>query len=267
MLALSACVLIAVAQTPAADLDRLQGTWQLLHAETDGKTADPANLAKVRVTIEGSAHTVHFGDEVVADKVKVEIDEKSNPPSTTDTLEDGRKIRGIYRLDGDVLISCVGPVDGERPTEFTAPAGSKRTLRVFRRAGTPEHEKAVAEELERLAGRWTYERGAFAGKELSRPREDAFREFAPDGRAVWNGSQGRRAAIFLVDPTEDPATMDTIFLEGKIAFRLSRGIYRLEGDSLQISEAPPGRPRPGFLGSPAGTDYFFNVLVRQPATP
>jgi hypothetical protein len=55
------------------------------------------------------------------------------PRGAEDTLPDGKKVRGIYELDGDTLRFCVAPPDKDRPTEFTSRKGSGYTLRVFRR--------------------------------------------------------------------------------------------------------------------------------------
>ena len=48
------------------ELEQLQGTWQLVSAETDGKKAPEEQVKKIRVVIKGSKHSVYFGDDAVA---------------------------------------------------------------------------------------------------------------------------------------------------------------------------------------------------------
>lgn len=123
------------------ELARLQGTWQLVSAESNGVKADEDRVQQFRVTIEGSTHTVRFGERVLARKVPFTIDPTSTPKRTTDTLPEGpnkgKQILGIYLLEGDRLTSCVAPIGEGRPTEFSAAAGTGNTLRVFRRVAAP----------------------------------------------------------------------------------------------------------------------------------
>jgi uncharacterized protein (TIGR03067 family) len=115
------------------ELAKLQGTWQLLSAETDGKKLPEEQVKQIRVVIKDEKHTVYFGEKVVAEGVAFKVDPTRSPKEVEDTLRDGRKIRGIYELDGDTLRSCVAPPDKDRPTEFAGGKGSGSTLRVFRR--------------------------------------------------------------------------------------------------------------------------------------
>lgn len=125
-----------------AELARFQGTWQLISAETEGKKAPEENVKQITVTIKGNTHTVRFGKEVVAHDVSFEIDPSKSPKWTTDTLNEGpgkgKQIRGIYKLEGETLTSCVAPVGKDRPTEFSAKPGTENTLRVFKRAANQE---------------------------------------------------------------------------------------------------------------------------------
>jgi uncharacterized protein (TIGR03067 family) len=115
------------------ELEKFQGTWQLVSAETDGVAAPAERVKQIRVVIDGSKHTVFFGDQEVAHQIPFELDPTTKPKSVTDSLPDGQTIKGIYEIDGDTLKSCVAAPGKDRPKEFTAKACSGLTLRVFKR--------------------------------------------------------------------------------------------------------------------------------------
>src|SRR4051812_9597941 len=90
-------VLLVAADAPKSDLikkelEKFQGTWQLVSAETDGAKAPEENVKQTRVVIEGSKHTVYFGDKAVVHQIPFELDPTTDPKSVTDTLADGRTI-------------------------------------------------------------------------------------------------------------------------------------------------------------------------------
>ena len=48
--------------------------------------------------------------------------------------EDPKAMRkGIWKIDGDILLVCFGAMSAERPTDFTAPKDSKRNLWTLKR--------------------------------------------------------------------------------------------------------------------------------------
>jgi uncharacterized protein (TIGR03067 family) len=132
------CSLTALAGSAGGDavqkeLANLEGTWQLISAETDGKKLAEEQVKQIKVVIKGDRHTVYFGDQALAKQIQFRVDPGKKPKTVDDTLDDGRMIRGIYELDGDTLRSCVAAVGKDRPMEFSAKAGSGHTLRVFQR--------------------------------------------------------------------------------------------------------------------------------------
>jgi uncharacterized protein (TIGR03067 family) len=133
LLAFTASSFAADAKEDAAkaELEKFQGTWQLVSVETEGKAPSEDVIKTIRVVIAGSKHTVHVGDQVAAKEIPFALDPTKKPKEVTDTLPDGKEIKGIYELDGDTLKSCVAPVGMDRPTEFKGKNGN--TLRVFKR--------------------------------------------------------------------------------------------------------------------------------------
>lgn len=120
-----------------AELEKFQGVWQMIAAETDGKPAAEDFIKKTRVTITGNTHSVRVGDQVIVHDITFEVDPSTTPKQVTDTInggdQKGKQIRGIYRIEGDQLTSCVARMDEDRPTEFVTKPGSGHTMRVFKR--------------------------------------------------------------------------------------------------------------------------------------
>jgi uncharacterized protein (TIGR03067 family) len=125
---------IASAEDAAkAELKKLDGTWQLISAVTDGKPAPDDFVTKVQVIIKDGKHTVRIDGETAAKDIPVSVDPKTEPKSTTDTLPDGQTILGIYKLEGDKMTSCVAKPGQDRPKAFASEPGTGHSLRVFRR--------------------------------------------------------------------------------------------------------------------------------------
>jgi uncharacterized protein (TIGR03067 family) len=252
-----------------ADLAALQGSWQLVYAETDGTTAPAERVRSIRVTIRDRTHTVTYGGEPVVKEVPFVLDATTSPRQVTDTLnagpDAGRKIRGIYRVEGDTLFSCVAALGQDRPTAFATAPGRGHTLRVFRRVGADDDEaaKRVREELIRFGGRWRYASMELDGRAI--PADG----LAQAGLAIQGDEflmtdpTGAFRGRYTVDPAAAPKTIDITFLEGPEAGKGAMGIYELDGDTYKVCIGLVGKPRPKAFATSPGSGHVLQVLQRQ----
>ena len=118
-----------------ADLDRLQGTWQLVSATQDGK-ALPAETVK-RTTIVFRGDTFRFpgaAEQATSKDGTITVDPAKTPKEMDARSPQGEVMRGIYELDGDRYRVCFAPAGQARPTAFRSDAGSGRILQSWVRA-------------------------------------------------------------------------------------------------------------------------------------
>jgi uncharacterized protein (TIGR03067 family) len=75
----------------------------------------------------------------------------------------------------------------------------------------------------------------------------------------------QRELTFTLDVAKEPKTIDLTMVSGKEKGTISRGVYALDGNTLKICFAPPGRPRPAsLLPSQGSADMLFVMKRAQP---
>jgi uncharacterized protein (TIGR03067 family) len=112
------------------DLKKIQGTWNLTALEVDGHPAPPEIVAALKFVFKNGSVTIDPGEPGWTN-FKYTLDPTTEPSGYTIAHADGPKkgemTKGIYSLDGDRLEICL-PEGDEKPTEFTAKAGSGQIL-------------------------------------------------------------------------------------------------------------------------------------------
>jgi uncharacterized protein (TIGR03067 family) len=121
----------------AKDLQAFQGTWRLSSKEEDGKKFSEEEIKDVIGTIDGSGNvSVRRGDKVVNEGT-VKLDPTKKPKTIDVTFtggeRKGKSVLGIYEIERDTFRVCVARPGDERPTEFSAKAGSGHILIVYKR--------------------------------------------------------------------------------------------------------------------------------------
>jgi len=140
LLSLAAAMLVVGADAPAdaikTDLTLLSGEWQMVSGERDGQALPEALVQSGKRVVKDGETTVTIGDMLFM-KAKVAVD-PTKKPKTIDynVLEGsgkGKKVLGIYEIDGDTVKFCFAAPGKDRPTEFQSKEGSGHTLSVWKR--------------------------------------------------------------------------------------------------------------------------------------
>jgi RNA polymerase sigma factor (sigma-70 family) len=125
----------------ATDLDRLQGTWILTSAITNGKPEEDTEdttltfeKEKIRLTNKGKVER-EFGFTLDPEK------------KTIDLRLDSRSMPGIYKLDGDKLTICHNDKGDTRPEKFASEVETDFILLELKREKSTENKEARKERI------------------------------------------------------------------------------------------------------------------------
>ncbi len=261
----------AAEESPAVkqELARMQGTWQLVYAETDGKTTPGERIQGVRVEFKGNTHSVYNGDKLVVHDVPFTLDPTATPRTSDDTINDGpdqgKQFHGIYELAGDTLASCVARAGEDRPRKFATTPGSGHTFRVFKRVrpGEDPKEKAIRDELIRFGGTWLFAELEIGGTKVPAASFAANRLILQGDRFLAIDARETTAGYYKIDPTCVPKTIDVVFTSGSPRGTTVRGIYELTGDTYKTCITGDNQPRPEKFESTPGSTYALEVLKRE----
>ncbi len=101
------------------DTEAMQGKWQLVSLERDGKTVDVPKDA-VRVVKDDTYTITPRPGVTIEGTYKIDPTAKPKTIDITPTTGDnkGKTALGIYEIDGDALKICWAPAGKDRPTEF-----------------------------------------------------------------------------------------------------------------------------------------------------
>jgi uncharacterized protein (TIGR03067 family) len=126
-------LLLAADSKDKKDEDKLQGTWVLESEERDGAKQD-IGVKTPRVTFTNAGQgKVEDRKSGMSVEITYQLDAAKDPKHIDVTVND-KKVKGIYKIDGDTLTVCVGADDSdERPTAFATQAGDQRKLLILKR--------------------------------------------------------------------------------------------------------------------------------------
>ena len=117
------------------DLEQLQGRWQIVALEVDGREVSKDSFADARIIIDGDDYaTAGMGASYSG---KILLDQTSHPKKFDLNFSDGphagKAALGLYLLDRDQWTICVGFAGYERPVDFRTSPQSGHALETLRR--------------------------------------------------------------------------------------------------------------------------------------
>ncbi len=120
------------------DLMKLQGEWSMISAKQDGEEATKDLVKGSKRVCKDDELTVMIDDRIYM-RAKIVVDPAKKPKAidytVTEGFNKGKRLLGIYEVDGDMVKFCFARPEKERPKEFTADTGSGHTYSVWKRDG------------------------------------------------------------------------------------------------------------------------------------
>jgi uncharacterized protein (TIGR03067 family) len=245
------------------DIDRLQGTWDIVELEIEGQKMPAGASQGSRIVINGDRFTtVSMGASYEG---AVELDGSKRPRTIdlifTDGPEKGNRSLGIYELKRDTWKLCLTLTGKVRPKEFATSPKSGLALETLKRAGTDEGPTMSAlpgDPVPELEGEWTMVSCVRDGVPLDEAmvrygkRVDAHNEVK-----VSFGPQVIFKAKYTAQSGQDPKTIDFHSAGG-----LQLGIYELSGETLRVCYGAPGQARPEGYDTAPGDGRTMAVWKR-----
>ena len=250
-----------------SDLEKLQGTWQMIASEMDGRSIPPGSAS---IVIEGNTFTsLSMGAQYEGAMV---VDSASTP-KTFDVKfhkgpHKGETSLGIYELDGDTWRICIGLTGVKRPTKFAAEPGSGHALETLARvaagAAPPpaatEQAEPAGEPVAELEGEWFMLSCFQDGKPM-----DA--KICASARRIFRGNQTTMLVFdqvymksrFTVNRAATPSAID--YLDTS-----QLGIYEVDRERLRTSFAAAREARPGDFTATPGDRRTVSEWSRRKVT-
>jgi uncharacterized protein (TIGR03067 family) len=132
--------------------------------------------------------------------------------------------------------------------------------------GTPalSDDQAVQDELERHQGTWSVVSSIYDGQKASETIVRSIARIVENDHVVWKRDGKSFAGTKLVlDPTQEPKSIDVIHDGGPNRDRRVLGIYKLEGDKLTICMASPEKSRPTEFKAEKGSGCTLRTFIRE----
>jgi len=119
---------------PKTDLDRIQGTWDLVLAMKDGKPLAEDKVKQTTIMFKGDKFRFPGSAEyATSQEGTIKLDESKKPKEMDAISTEKEVMLGIYKLEENGYKVCFAPAGKPRPTEFNSTPGSGNILQSWQR--------------------------------------------------------------------------------------------------------------------------------------
>ena len=268
------------------DLDKLQGTWNVISLEADGQMMPATVFNGAKIVIKGTKFkSIGMGATYEG---AVELD-SSTKPKAFDLLftaghARGDRNLGIYKLVGDRWTICLATRGNERPGKFAATPGTGFALETLERSAVVgetakeksrrasatsdsvaaiQHDTAALGPATELEGEWVMVSAVFNGVAMDQSMVKWCKRITRGNvTRVVAGPQVFLNASFTLDGSIRPHAIDYVNLEGASKGKSQSGIFELNDHALKICMSGPGQPRPADFSSKPGDDRSYTTWRR-----
>ena len=118
-----------------SDLEQLQGRWQIVVLEIDGRDISKDSFVDAKIIIDGDSYATAGMGALFSGKIS--LDQTSHPKKFDVNFSDGphagKASLGLYMLNQDQWTICIGFAGYERPVDFRTSPQSGHALETLRR--------------------------------------------------------------------------------------------------------------------------------------
>ena len=136
LIALTFTTCVAAGDEHETDRQRLQGTWNVLAANEEGRTLLPTRVKGAKIVVTGD--TMKVFEQNKQRHMTFTLGPTKEPRTIDMIVVEGKQkdktSQGIYALEGDMLKLCIALPGKARPASFAPSQGSGAMLFVLKRA-------------------------------------------------------------------------------------------------------------------------------------